>query len=139
MTATPDANKNAVRRFNHDVIESGLTHTIAELVDPDFVNHAAPPGMDPGIGGMLHTFNNVLRPALADMRVEILDQVAEGAKVTTRKRITGTHSGELLGIPATGKYVSIDVIDMVTLRDGRYLEHWGVNTLAAVLAGLRNA
>lgn len=132
-------NKAAVLRFNHEVIEAGRTDDIASLVDPAFVNHSAPPGMDDGIGGMLHTFNAILRPALADMHVEVLDQVAEGDKVTTRKRITGTHAGDFMGIPATGKYVSIDVIDMVTLRDGRYLGHWGVNNLAAVLGGLRQA
>jgi predicted ester cyclase len=79
----------------------------------------------------------VLRPALSDLRVEIHDQVAEGAKVTSRKTIRGRHTGTLLGVAATDRDVAIDVIDIVRVEDGRYAEHWGVNTLAAVLAGLR--
>jgi len=59
--------------------------------------------------------------------------------VTTRKSVHGVHTGTLMGIPATGWQVSIDVIDIVTVRDGRYVEHWGVNTLAAVLAQLRSS
>jgi predicted ester cyclase len=82
-------------------------------------------------------FENVLRPALADLTVEIHDQVAEGDRVTTRKTIRGTHRGELFGIPATNRSVAIQVIDIVRVKDGRYAEHWGANNLAAVLSDLR--
>ena len=80
---------------------------------------------------------NVLHPAFPDLRVTIEDQVAEGDKVVTRKTITGTHSGALMGIAPTGRAVSISVIDIVRIEDGRYAEHWGVNTLPAVLVQLR--
>jgi predicted ester cyclase len=63
--------------------------------------------------------------------------VAEGDKVVTRKTIAGTHRGALMGIAPTGRAVSISVIDIVRVEDGRYAEHWGVNTLPAVLAQLR--
>lgn len=42
-----------------------------------------------------------------------------------------------MGIPATGRNVVIDVIDLVRLRDGKYVEHWGINSLPSVLASLR--
>jgi predicted ester cyclase len=135
--ATSSANKAAVARFNKEVIEGGSEAAFRELMSPDFVNRTAAPGMSAGPDGMLFMFNAVLRPALPDLRVEIHDQVAEGDKVTTRKTLRGTHRGELLGIPPTGAEVAIDVIDIVRLRDGRYVEHWGVNTLPAVLAQLR--
>ena len=54
---------------------------------------------------MWHTFQNVLRPAFPDLAVVIYEQVAEGDLVTTRKAITGTHTGPLLGIPPTGRWV----------------------------------
>lgn len=41
-----------------------------------------------------------------------------------RKTITGTHTGNLMGIPATWQQIAIDVIDIVKLRDERYVEHW---------------
>jgi predicted ester cyclase len=134
--STYDA-KEIVRRFNHQVIADGDRVAFEELMAPDFVNRSAPSGAPAGPESMWNTFQHALRPALADLTVTIHDQVAEGDKVTTRKTISGTHVGPLFGVERTGKPVSIDVIDIVRLKDGRYAEHWGINTLAAVLAGLR--
>lgn len=133
------ANKATVRRFNREVIEQGDVAAFHALVASDFVNRTAPPGSPGGAEGFLFTFQQLLRPAFDDLRVEIHDQLAEGDKVTTRKTLRGTHRGPLLGIPATGRAVAIDVIDIVRLRDGQYVEHWGVNTLPSVLAELRTA
>ncbi len=134
---TRAVNKAVVVRFNKEVIEQGNETTFRELMAADFVNRSAPPGAPSGPEGMLFTFNRLLRPAFPDLSVEIHDQVAEGDKVTTRKTIRGTHRGELFGIPPTGKRVEIDVIDIVRLANGRYAEHWGVNTLPTVLSALR--
>jgi len=134
---TMQANKAAVVRFNEAVIGRGDEGAFRELVAADFLNRTAPPGSPAGPEGLLFTFNQLLRPAFPDLRVEIHDQIAEGDRVTTRKTIRGTHKGELLGVPATGQAVAIDVIDIVRLRDGKYVEHWGVNTLPSVLAQLR--
>lgn len=131
--------KDVVRRFNQDVIERGDRAAFDTLISPAFVNRTAPPGTSDGADGMWNTFEHVLRPALSDLRVEIHDQVAEGAKVTSRKTIRGRHTGPLMGVAATGREVAIDVIDIVRVEDGRYAEHWGVNTLPAVLAGLRQS
>jgi predicted ester cyclase len=136
---TMRVNKAAVARFNKEVIEQGDEGAFRELMAPDFINRSAAPGSATGPDGMLVMFNRVLRPALPDLTVEIHDQIAEGDRVTTRKTLRGTHRGDLLGIPATGKPVAIDVIDIVRLKDGRYVEHWGVNTLPTVLAQLRGA
>jgi predicted SnoaL-like aldol condensation-catalyzing enzyme len=129
-------NKSVVLRFNKEVIEQGSVESFNELMDPAFINHSAPPGADNGPQGMINTFNNILRPAMPDMKVIIHAQIAEGDMVTTRKSIVGTQTGALLGVPPTGRQVTIDVIDMVRVKDGRYYEHWGVNTLPAVLAQL---
>jgi len=134
---TTKQNKAAVRRFNVEVIERGNEDAFHELMDPEFANRTAMPGISPGPDGMLHVFNRILRPALSDLRVEIHDQIAEGDKVTTRKTIHGTHRGELMGVPATQELVAIRVIDIVRLRNGRYLEHWGSNDLPSVVARLR--
>jgi len=136
---TMSENKSAVLRFNKEVIERGDERTFRDLMAPEFVNRTAPPGSPSGADGMLHTFIRVLRPAFPDLQVEIHEQIAEGDKVTTRKTIHGTHRGELLGIPATNRRISIDVIDIVRLDNGRYVEHWGLNTLPTILASLREA
>lgn len=129
--------KMVVRRFNKEVIAGGDRTAFEALIAPGFVNRSAPPGAPAGGESMCNTFQNVLRPALAGLAVTIHDQVEEGGKVTTRKTISGIHAGSLMGVEATGKPVSIDVIDIVRVEDGRYAEHWGINNLPSVLAELR--
>lgn len=132
-----DRAKDVVRRFNKDVIEAGDRTAFEALMAPDFRNRSAPAGAPDGPDSMWNTFETVLRPALAGLTVAIHDQIAEGDRVTTRKTISGRHVGPLLGVEATGRLVSIDVIDIVRIEKGRYAEHWGLNNLASVLASLR--
>lgn len=129
--------KSVVRRFNIEVIQNGDLDSFRALMAPDFVNHAAPAGRPNGPESMWTTFETILRPAISNLTVTIHDQIAEGDKVTTRKTISGRHTGELMGVSATGREIAIDVIDIVRVEDGRYKEHWGVNTLQAVLGSLR--
>ena len=133
---TPEQNKAVVTRFNRECIEQGRLESFRELLAEDVINHAAPVGTPRGPESMIHFLQNVLRVAFPDLKVEILEQVAERDLVTTRKRIRGTHAGAIMGVPATGKIVDIAVIDMVRLRDGRYAEHWGISNLPEVLGQL---
>ncbi len=126
--------KSVVWRFNKEVIEEGLRTSFEEIMDANFVNHSAPPGTPSGPESMWNTFQNILRPALSNLQVQTHEQLCEGEKVSTRKSITGTHTGTLMGIAATGRTVSIDVIDIVHVREGRYVEHWGPSILAQLRA-----
>jgi predicted ester cyclase len=137
-SATGDINKLVVQRFNKEVIEQGNIDSFNELIDSKFINHSAPAGMN-GSDSMWNTFNKILQPAFPDLKVEIYDQIAEGDKVTTRKAIVGTHLGALMEIPATGKAIRIDVIDIVRIRNGKYIEHWGINNFQSVMEELRKA
>ena len=66
------------------------------------------------------------RAGLPDFRATILHQAAEDDLVVTHKVFHGTHTGELLGIPATGREVEIVVMDVVRVAGGRIVEHWGL-------------
>ena len=134
-----EENKSIVRLFNEAVIEKGDIAVFDRLMAKSFRNHSAPLGADNGPGGMIHTFNHILRPALKDLKVTIHQQIAEGDLVTTRKTISGIHEGPLMGIQPTKKIISIDVIDIVRIDDGKYIEHWGLNTLTQVLNALRTS
>lgn len=136
MKTLQETNKAVVCRFNKEVIEDGNTASFRELMDENFINHTAPAGSDNGPQGMLNTFNNILRPAMPDMKVTIYQQIAEGDLVTTRKMISGTHTGTLMGINATVSRITIDVIDIVRIKNNKYAEHWGINTLPVILARL---
>lgn len=123
MESLLDYNKRVVQRFNQEVIAEGNATSFHELMDEQFINHSAPPGADNGPASMWHTFHNVLRPTLSNMQVHLYAQVAEDDVVTTRKTITGLHTGPLFGIAPTGQPVTIDVMDMVRVRNGKYYEH----------------
>lgn len=137
MKTITENNKAVVRRFNQEVIAEGNSESFNALMDKNFVNQSAPAGIDRGPQGMLYFFNEILRPALSDLHVNIHQQVAEGDLVTTRKTISGTQTGEMFNISPTGKTISIEVIDIVRVKDGKYLEHWGITSLTDVLAQLK--
>jgi predicted ester cyclase len=67
------------------------------------------------------------RAAFPDLRMDAEDVLASGDKTVARVRATGTHRGELMGIPPTGKRVDVELIDIMQFDDaGSVSEHWGV-------------
>jgi len=133
MSYSTEQNKAIVRRFNKECIELGLAASFEELLADDVVNHAAPFGKPNGKESFKFFLNEVLRKGFPDCKVEILEQVAENDLVTTRKKITGTHTGEIFGIAPTNKSVEIQVIDIIRLKDGKYKEHWGQTNFHEIL------
>jgi predicted ester cyclase len=129
-----EQNKAVVNRVNMEFIEGGNMNVFNELFSPDFINHTAPAGAPKGPEGVLYFFNDFLKPAFPDLKVIIHDQVAEGDKVTTRKSFHATHKGEFLGIPASGKPVVMEVIDIITIHEGKFLEHWGILDMQGLMA-----
>jgi predicted ester cyclase len=138
MESLQEKNKQVVLRFNKEVLEQGSAETLREIMHEDFINRSAPEAANKK-EDVFNNITKVLHVAFPDLKVEIYDQVAEGDKVTTRKAILATHLGEIQGISPTNKKVRIEVIDIVRVRDGKYYEHWGVNTLPAVIAELKAA
>lgn len=120
-----EQNKALIKRFvteyqtGHD--ETALYELIAEHV----VDHNAPPGLPPGRAGVKALFDTFFT-AFEGFSAQIHDQVAEDDKVVTSKSFHGRHVAEFMGIPATGKNVKIDVIDIVRIADGQIVEHWNV-------------
>ena len=131
---TTEQNKAVVSRVNMEFIEGGNMATFNELFAPDFINHTAPAGTPTGLDGVLYFFNHLLKPSFPDLKVVIHDQVAEGDKVTTRKSFHATHKAEFFGVPASNKTVVMEVIDIITLRDGKFSEHWGILDMQNLMA-----
>lgn len=129
-------NKALVRRVNKEFIEDGNLDTFNEIFAEDFVNHTAPPGSPKNRDGVIYFFNHLLKPAFPDLKVEIHDMVAEADKVTTRKSFHATHKGQFFGVPPTNKNVVIEVIDIIQLRDGKYIGHWGILDLHSLMTQL---
>ncbi len=139
MQTTTEQNKAIVLRFNKECIEQGKLGSFHELVATNAINHAAAANAQKGPASFIYFINNILRNAFPDLRVDVLDQVAEGAKVTTRKVIHATHTGELMGIAPTHKTVMIQVIDIIRIENGQYAEHWGASNFQEVFNELRGS
>jgi predicted ester cyclase len=130
---TTEMNKGIVTRFNKEFIEGGNMSVLHEILAQDFINHTAPPGISKGPDGVAYFFNSMLKPAFPDLTVEIYDMLAEGDKVATRKAFHATHRGDFFGVPATNKKVTIDVMDIVYLREGKIIVHWGLVDIQSVM------
>jgi predicted ester cyclase len=133
MKSTTEQNKAIVRRFNYEFLELGNMKSFMELVAEDVYNHSAPIGSSTGPDGMIYFINEVLRKGFPDLKVKILDQIAEGDMVTSRKELSATHTGEFMDIRPSNKKVVIQVIDIIRLHDGKYAEHWGMSNLSDII------
>lgn len=133
MNFIAEQNKQIVVRFNKECIEQGKQESFKDLISENVINHSAPIGMPNGKESFYFFLNNVLRQGFPNLKVEILDQIAERDLVTTRKKIVATHTGEIFGIVPSNKEVIINVIDIIRLADGKYVEHWGQSNFDEVL------
>jgi len=111
---TSEQSKAVINRFIEEALNQNNLAVLDEIVAEDFVEEVPFPGQGPGRAGLravLVAFN----AAFPDIHWKVEEQVAEGEKVVTRFSWTGTHRGDFLGIPATGKSVSVwgVVIDVV--------------------------
>ncbi len=120
----PDDHKSILRRF-YEEISAGNLEVIDELVADEVVEHEEFPGIEPNKEGVKQFFA-LMRSAFPDLRMEPHEMLAEGELACARVTITGTHDGEFMGLAPTGKPIEIETIDMLRIRDGQAVEHWGV-------------
>lgn len=120
-----ERNKALVRRLVDEVQNRGTIAAVDEIAAPTFVNHSAPPGVPSDREGVKQ-ITLLFRRAFPDGAMTVEDMIAEGDTVATRKTFRGTHQGEFMGIPPTGRRVAIELIDVVRVVDGRVVEHWNV-------------
>ena len=103
-----------------------MSKTIAGIVEPD-VRIRTPLPVEATGAGALEQVTAMLLRAFPDLHVTVEDLIAEGDKVVGRNTVTGTHRGEFMGLPATGRSVVYDEIFIFRFVDGRIVaETWGV-------------
>jgi predicted ester cyclase len=116
-------NKALVRRFYEEVINKKKTAAIDEFIDPNHVDHAAPPGIPGGIEGAKQTITMYLT-AFPDLHFTVEEMIADQDKVVARITATGTHQGRFMSIPPTGKQVTVKAIEIIRIAGSKFVEHW---------------
>jgi predicted ester cyclase len=128
-----EENKANSRRLAERINQGDLT-VIDELCTPNHVSHN-PPTTTHGPEEYKQSFSMLLT-AFPDLHLTIEDQIAEGDKVATRLTVSGTHKGEFMGIPPTGKHVKITGISISHWVDGKSDEVWINNDILGFLQQL---
>jgi steroid delta-isomerase-like uncharacterized protein len=131
-----EQNKQLFRQFIEQVFNQGNVSVIDELLAPDFVEREElPPGLPRDREGV-RQMTLMLRSAFPDFKATIEDMVAEGDKLVVRMTWSGTQNGEFMGMPPSGKRMSIGVIDIVRMSGGKFAEHWGLMDSSAMMQQL---
>jgi steroid delta-isomerase-like uncharacterized protein len=131
-----EQNKASAHQFIEEVLNQGIMSRINELLAPDFVEHEElPPGVPRDREGVT-LLMTMLRSAFPDFKATIDDMIAEGDKVVVRMTWTGTQQGEFMGMPPSGKPMSIGVIDIFRMEKDKLVEHWGLSDTMSMMEQL---
>jgi steroid delta-isomerase-like uncharacterized protein len=117
-----EQNKALDRRI-FETLSNKNVDALDDLIATDWIDHNLPPGLPPGLDGTKAVLG-MYTSAFPDLKMTVEDQIAEGNKVATRWTATGTQTGELMGMPATGKQITITGIDITRWSGGKSVEHW---------------
>lgn len=111
-------NAEIVRNFVEEVINQNNIEAAGKYFWEDMVEQVPLPGQGPGIAGLKDVLRG-FRAAFPDLHFNVLEQISEGDKVASRYEFTGTHHGEFLGVPATGKSVKVWGVVIDRLVNGK--------------------
>jgi steroid delta-isomerase-like uncharacterized protein len=119
-----EQNKSIVYRWVEGGWNEGNLALVDELYTADYMIHDPSTPDFPGGQAAFKQFVANLQTGYPDIHVTIEDMMAEGDKVVWRWRITGTHTGELMGIPPTGKSIKISGIVISRFANGKWAEDY---------------
>ena len=125
-----------VRRYTEEGCVQGRIEVVDEVVAEDCVDHDPLPGQPAGRPGLRHTVQMVVG-GLSDRGTELDQYLDAGDTVVQNWIFRGRHTGELMGVPATGKEVRVRGVEIWRLAEGQIAERWGVVDVAGLLAQLQ--
>lgn len=134
-TDTEDANMVQMKKFYNEVINQGNIDLLDELCVASFVEHEETPGLAPGLEGVKQWFK-MLRTAFPDLKFEVGFMLAKDDKVVSYVTMTGTQKGPFMDMPASGKMIRVNTVDIVRFKDGKAVEHWGVTDSGTMMQQL---
>jgi len=129
-----EENKQIIRRYQ-EIYNSNRLDDLPEVVAEDMLTPKIMPGVGTGLAGA-RKIHAMTLAGMPDWHTEIIDLIAEEDKVAARIKMTGTHTGEFFGIPATGKHVEFTGIYIARIAKGKIVDHWGEEDSVSLLTQL---
>jgi predicted ester cyclase len=120
-----ERNKATARRTLEEILPTCDVAGLAEVTDEHVVARGRRPDEPEGIEGVRRTMF-WLATVFSDQRWEVHDVIGEGDLVAVHATHHGRHTGDLMGIPPTGREVAYDYVHFLRFRDGKAIEHWSV-------------
>jgi len=134
IATSTDENKALVRRFFALGPSQGDLRAAGELLASDFTQHVPLP-CSTGIQGMNEVIS-ACRAAFEHLEVTVEDMVAEGDNVAARFTARGVHKGAFMGLPSTGKSITMTGIEIFRIEKGKIAELWGEANLLGLMQQL---
>jgi steroid delta-isomerase-like uncharacterized protein len=131
---TSQENKKIAERFIDEVWRQGQLDKIDELFAPDYVDHSF--GPQPAGREDLKQFVAMFRQAFQDLEYDLQQVLSDGDRIASRDTVHATHKGEFMGIPATGKRVSVSAMHFLRFANGQIVEHWGITDVGGLMQQL---
>jgi steroid delta-isomerase-like uncharacterized protein len=116
----------------YEAVNTGNLALLDKFVAPDYIEHSE------GFQGV-EAFRQQItafRAAFPDLRVTVDDVLIAGDRFASRTTVTGTHTGDLMGLPATGKQISVEAVDIGRIENGQGKERWGGLNMYSLLIQL---
>jgi steroid delta-isomerase-like uncharacterized protein len=128
-------NKALMHRFFEEVFNKKNLAAIDEFIASNQVDHTLPSSLPSTREGTKRAIGMYLT-AFPDLHLTVEDMVAEGDKVVTKFTSHGTQKRAFVGIPPTGKQVTVSTIVIVRITDGKIVEQWGLDDQLGMLQQL---
>lgn len=139
MTATTVATDDLrvlAQRFTDEVINAqDLGAALDAIVIEDFIEQNPLPGQGPGRQGLADVLASMFA-GFPDLHWNVLDTLTEGDRIMSLSIWTGTHLGDFMGIPATGRSVSVEAWTIDRYRDAKLVESRIIMDVAGMLGQL---
>ncbi|MDX1469608.1 MAG: ester cyclase [Acidimicrobiia bacterium] len=130
-----DANKALLERYMEAVWEKGDIDALTDFLHPGFRRHLGPTLGSLDLEGQIERLRG-FREAFPDITITPEDVIAEGDLIAFRSTMRGTHRGVFAGLEPTGKRVTVGLVDLIRVADGRFIEQWGGPDMADLVRQL---
>lgn len=121
---TVSENEELLRNYIHDVWERQNPAAVTEYLASDYRRHTSP--LNPPLDGEKQLQRlRAFRIAFPDVAIAVVDVIPGLDRVAFRSIMTGTHEGEWMGIAPSGRSITVELIDVIRIEKGKFVEQWG--------------